>query len=329
MNKHPFAEFIRILGRGKNGSRSLTREEARDAFSMVLENTIEDVQLGAFLMLLRVKEETGEEIAGFVDASKQHINAPQHLHADIDWGCYAGKRRHNPWFVLSALALSQAGYKVFMHGAQGHTAGRVYAEDTFMELGLPIANNWQQVETAMTQQNIVYFPIAHLCPRLHDLIELRPLLGLRSPVHTLARLLNPLNSSAVVQGIFHPAYNGIHQRAACQLGYKSTLIIRGEGGEFERNPESKLTLFRVMDGLESTLDMDMVLKQRQVKPESLDLTYMKSIWHGTHNDIYAEAAITATLQLALMAMATDMSPEQASQKAQEIWLNRNPETLQP
>ncbi|KWV84667.1 hypothetical protein PFLmoz3_05705 [Pseudomonas fluorescens] len=55
--EHPFAQFVRILGKGKRGARNLTREEAREAMGMLLDEKVEDTQLGAFLMLLRHKEE--------------------------------------------------------------------------------------------------------------------------------------------------------------------------------------------------------------------------------------------------------------------------------
>ena len=58
---HPFAQYVRIVGKGKNGARSLTYDEAYDSFSMILKGDVLDVQLGAFLMLLRVKEESVEE----------------------------------------------------------------------------------------------------------------------------------------------------------------------------------------------------------------------------------------------------------------------------
>ena len=66
--EHPFAEFVRILGKGKRGARGLTREEARAAMTLLLEGKVEDTQLGAFLMLLRHKEESAEELAGFTEA---------------------------------------------------------------------------------------------------------------------------------------------------------------------------------------------------------------------------------------------------------------------
>ena len=49
--EHPFAQYIRIIGKGKTGARSLTFQEAYDAFSMILKGDVLDVQLGAFLML--------------------------------------------------------------------------------------------------------------------------------------------------------------------------------------------------------------------------------------------------------------------------------------
>ena len=73
--EHPFAPFVRILGKGKTSSRSLTLDEARQAMAMILDGEVEDVQLGAFLMLLRVKEESPEELAGFVQASRLWLQA--------------------------------------------------------------------------------------------------------------------------------------------------------------------------------------------------------------------------------------------------------------
>ena len=109
--EHPFAQFVRILGKGKRGARNLTREEAREAMGMLIDEKVEDTQLGAFLMLLRHKEESAEELAGFTEAVRQRLNAPQ-LKVDIDWPTYAGKKRHLPWYLLAAKCLAQNGVKV-------------------------------------------------------------------------------------------------------------------------------------------------------------------------------------------------------------------------
>ena len=59
--EHPFAAYVRILGRGKTLSRSLTIEEAEVAMAMILRGEVRPEQLGAFLMLMRVKD-VGQEI---------------------------------------------------------------------------------------------------------------------------------------------------------------------------------------------------------------------------------------------------------------------------
>jgi len=99
--EHPFAAFVRILGKGKRGARDLTREEAREAMGMLLDGKVEDAQLGAFLMLLRHKEESAEELAGFTEAVRERVQAPA-IAVDRDWPSYAGKNGHLPWYLLAA-----------------------------------------------------------------------------------------------------------------------------------------------------------------------------------------------------------------------------------
>ena len=109
---HPFARFIAILGRGRNLSRALTLEEAEEAMTMILEDNVLPEQLGAFLMLLRVKEESPAEIAGFVQAVRKSLPPPPDAPPAVDWSSYAGKKRQLPWFLLAALCLAQSGRRL-------------------------------------------------------------------------------------------------------------------------------------------------------------------------------------------------------------------------
>ncbi len=134
---HPFSAFVRILGRGKSLTRSLTEEEAEQAMGMILDGDVLPEQLGAFLMLLRMKEESPEEMAGFVRASRARLALPSPApRVDLDWSSYAGKKRQLPWFLLAALRLAGAGWRVFMQGGEGHTPGRVYTSEALRALGL-------------------------------------------------------------------------------------------------------------------------------------------------------------------------------------------------
>ncbi len=247
---HPFAQYVRILGRGKSFQRGFTEEEAETAMGMILDGAVEPEQLGAFLMLLRVKEETPEEVAGFVRAAKSRFSLPDPKpRVDLDWSSYAGKRRQLPWFLLSALVLAANGVRIFMHGTEGHTPGRVYTRETLEALVLPVAGSLAEAGEQIDRSGFAYLPLAALSPKFHEIIELRPLLGLRSPVHTVARMLNPFDAPYLLQGVFHPGFNVIHQGAAALLGQPHMAVFRGEGGEIERRASKPAEVFSVHDGV--------------------------------------------------------------------------------
>jgi len=321
--EHPFAKFVRILGKGKKGSRSLTEEEAYEAMSMILKGEAEDLQVGAFLMLLRVKEESKEEICGFVKAAQACNQSPESLTADLDWSSYAGKRRHLPWFLFSTFILAQAGYRVFMHGASGHTANRLYTENILTELNIPLASNWKDAEAQLDERNFSYMPLRNISPKLADMINMRHILGLRSPVHSFARLINPLNASTVLQGIFHPPYSGLHQESGALLGYETVGVIKGEGGEIECNPDNILKAKYSINGELSEETWPAVFPRRHVKAEDMSVEYMKSFWKTDLDDEYARAAIISTAAFALRSL--DMSLDQcaALEKAEVLWVSRD------
>ncbi|MEN8398740.1 glycosyl transferase family protein [Acinetobacter towneri] len=320
--EHPFAQFIRIIGKGKTGARSLTYDEAYQAFSMILRNEVLDVQLGAFLMLLRVKEESVEELAGFVQATRDQLQFKP-LQVDLDWSSYAGKRRHYPWFLLAALTLAKHGYKVVMHGASGHTINRLYTEQALQYLDYPICQNDLDVEQQLAQRNFAYLPLDVISPILSELINLRNVMGLRSPIHTLARLINPFNAKATMQAIFHPAYRSSHQQAAFQLGYQNSAVIKGEGGEFERNPNAKTLICGIKNGALYEHELPKLTDNRSPVEEELDLAVFKAVWLGQQTHEYGEVAITETMGIALYTMGVCDDYAAAMQNAQQLWQNRH------
>ena len=319
--EHPFAQYIRIIGKGKNGARSLTYDEAYHAFSMILKDEVLDVQLGAFLMLLRVKEESVDELTGFVQATKDQLNF-QSLDVDLDWSSYAGKRKHFPWFLLSALTLAKHRYKIIMHGASGHTINRVYTEQVLEYLGFPICQNEAEVKQQLEQRNFSFLPLEVISPILSDLIGLRNVMGLRSPIHTLARLINPFDAKATMQAIFHPAYRSSHQQSAFQLGYKNSAVIKGEGGEFERNPDAKTLVCGIENGELYEHELPKLTDNRSPAEEELDLAVFKEVWEGTQTHEYGEIAVPETIGIALYTMGVVDSYEEAMVKARELWKNR-------
>ncbi|MDQ9020229.1 glycosyl transferase family protein [Acinetobacter sichuanensis] len=319
--EHPFAQYIRIIGKGKNGARSLTYEEAYAAFSLILKNEVLDVQLGAFLMLLRVKEESVDELAGFVQATKDQLTFKP-LEIDLDWSSYAGKRKHFPWFLLSALILARHGYKVVMHGASGHTVNRIYTEQVLEYLGYSICQNEDEIATQVAQHNFAFLPLSVISPLLSDMINLRNVMGLRSPIHTLARLINPFNAPATMQAIFHPAYRSSHQHAAFKLGYQNSAVIKGEGGEFERNPDAKTLICGIQHGELYEYELPKLTDNRSPSEEQLDLEVFKAVWEGRQHHEYGEIAVIETMGIALYTMGVVSDYTTAMTQAKQLWETR-------
>ncbi len=108
-------------------------------------------------MLLRFKEETPEELAGFTRAVRERVMAPA-ITVDIDWPTYAGKRRQLPWFMLAAKALANNGIRILMHGGGQHTAGRMYAEDVLDALAIHSCASWDEVAAQIESNNIAFIP---------------------------------------------------------------------------------------------------------------------------------------------------------------------------
>ncbi len=325
---HPFSQYIRILGRGKKGARALTEEEASTAMGMILDNHIEPEQLGAFLMLMRVKEETPREVAGFVRAVREHMALPVTLPTvDIDWSSYAGKRRHLPWFILSVLALADNGMKIFMHGLSGHNDDRLYTADALASLGISISHSLSDAADQIDNCGFSYIGLNKLFPRLQQLIDLRDILGLRSPVHTVARMLNPFNAPCQMQGIFHPGYLDIHQGAAALLQQPHMAVIKGDGGEIECNPDAPCSIYSVHNSQQLQEEWPPMFTKRHTKPKSLDIHLLKDVWRGLTKDEYGHAATTGTIAITLYTSGKADSREEAFAQAENIWSTRSKDLI--
>ncbi|WP_290699213.1 glycosyl transferase family protein [Amphritea sp.] len=320
--EHPFAPFVRILGKGKQGSRSLSQVEAREAMEMILDGQVEPEQLGAFLMLLRVKEESPEELAGFIEAVRGRCGAPEQLQVDLDWSTYAGKKRQLPWFILTALLLAENGIRVFMHGARGHTPERIYTEDCLSLFGINACASWDQVAESIDSSQFAFLSIDTLSPEMSRIINLRPVLGLRSPVHTLCRLINPLHAKHTVDGVFHPAYGPMHQKTAQLLGVENGLTIKGDGGEAEVKPDTECDLQWTRGSEYSVSQWDRYYPRRLVK-QDLDTADLLSLWRGQMTHEYGEGAVISTLALILKLLNKAGDDAACYEQALQMWQGRD------
>jgi uroporphyrin-III C-methyltransferase len=302
-------------------------EESYAAMKMILQRQVEAEQLGAFLMLMRIKEETPAELAGLVGAARAGVGLPPNFPSvDLDWACYAGKRRQLPWLALSAVLLAQQGIKVLLHGS--HVPGRVGAGEALVSLGFATSDDYRSAATQLVSTNLAYVPLHVLNPELQRILELKSTLGLRSPMHSVVRMLNPARADTSMIGIFHPGYDLAHQAAAVLLGDKKLVVFKGEGGEAERNPDAECIARMVVDGLSYDESWPAMFEQRHLKDELMDITRLGRVWRGELDDEYAQATVIGTAAIALRAMGKVTDLKQAEQLAQDWWQRRDRDAVQ-
>jgi anthranilate phosphoribosyltransferase len=323
--EHPFAQYIRILGKGPHLSRHLTEDEALAAARMVMADEIEPVQLGAFLCLMRVRSETPEELAGLVRAARETFAMPADApKVDLDWPSYAGKKNRQPWFLLSAVLLAGSGTRIFMHGAGEHTAGRVYTEPVLRALGFGPARSLDEAAAHIAARNFAFLPLTGLSPRLAWLMSLKPVIGLRSPIHTAVKALNPFDAPCQVIGVAHPPYRALHQETARVLGQKRLAVFKGDGGEAERRPEKQCDVALSIDGETSDETWSPLLPTSNLPhDETIEPARLRDVWRGEDTDATGEALVTGTAAILLKLLGRARTQQEAQTLAETLWAGRD------
>ena len=315
--EHPFAPYVRTLGRGPGRSRALSREEARHALGAVLRGEAAPEQVGAFLMLLRYRGEAADEISGLVEAARNAFGpgAPAGCPpVQLDWPSYgAGRTRGEPWFLLAALALAARGTTILMHGSNEFSHGTA-VEAGLEALGLPVCRTRDEAAAALRVRRFAYLPLAVLSPALDRLLTLRGLLGLRSPINTVVRLINPFDAPCSVDGVFHPPYIDVHLGAAERLGRERLAVVKGGGGEAERNPAKPVNV-HLWD--RSAGRSELLLP---AQAPSGDAGTLLDAWRGGTGP--GAATARATVALALLALGRADDAEAADQLADAVWAAR-------
>lgn len=224
------SHYLKIIARGAQGARSLPREQACDLFAQVLDGDLSDLEVGAFCIAMRVKGETPEEMAGFLDALHARLAPlPASTRPLVVLPSYNGSRKLPVFTPLLALLLAHAGLPVLVHGCATEDT-RVSSQDVLAALGVPAMIAIKSI----AHGTVAYAPTALLQPGLARLLEVRRVLGVRSSAHSLVKLMNPLapvGGRAIVVGSYtHPEY-AQSMAATFALIEADAMLLHGTEGE--------------------------------------------------------------------------------------------------
>ncbi len=237
MQTAELTRIIREIGRGKNAARDLNRQDARALFAAMLDGDIPDLQLGAVLMALRIKGESLEELAGFLEACEAcypHLPAPAGT-VPLVIPAYNGARQLPNLTPLLAQLVARAGVPVLVQGVT-HDPGRVTTHDVFAAMGVAPAASTDEAGLQLRNRGFAFIAIDVLAPPLARVLAIRQKMGVRSSGHTLAKMLQPFTTPAVrLVSVTHPEY--LTRMRAFFTGYAAqALLLRGAEGEAVAHP---------------------------------------------------------------------------------------------
>src|SRR5690349_19154598 len=221
------SQYIKEVGRGKQGARSISRGQAVDLFGQVLDGAVTDLEVGAFCLAMRIKGETPEEMAGFLDATYARLHrVPSSGQAVVVLPSYNGARKLPVLTPLLALLIAQRGLPVLIHGTATESS-RVFVPHVLQALdihALPAIR-------AIAPGEAVFMPTELLCPGLKRLLDVRRAVGLRNSSHSIVKLMNPCAGPAVIVSSYTHAEYAVSMAAVFELMGSTALLLRGTEGE--------------------------------------------------------------------------------------------------
>lgn len=315
-------ESIRSLGRGLRGRKPLTQTQAYEVMrAYLLQDKDQDIepigddQMAMMLMLMRVNEETPAEIAGFIQAFQEDL---EELKADIDWPCYAGKRDEAPWHGLAAKILANNGYKVLLHGGIDKSA-RQHISDYLSDLDITQACDMQDAQRLLETNNIAYLPLQSFAPKAQQMLLWKNRYGLRTPINTMARGLNPGRATLGIRGSFHPGYGKLHAQVDQLVDRTSLKVVsfKGQHGEAEFNPSVSQSVWLSTHAGVEDFYLAEAMRDDLCLPSESYLSQSRLFASQKQTPMHIANVIVSTMTVILYAQLQDL--EQAQGTALTYW----------
>ena len=209
---------------------SLTRGEAERAFDMLLSGEVTPAQMGGFLLGLRVRGETIEEITGAVTAMRRKMLTVAAPPGAIDI-VGTGGDGHGTYNVstLAALIVAACGVPVAKHGNRA-ASSKSGASDVLSALGVRIGLTPQDVAASITEAGIGFMsaPVHHAAMR--HVAEIRSELGVRTLFNLLGPLANPAGVKRQLLGVFSAELLKPLAEVLRNLGTERAWLVHGSEG---------------------------------------------------------------------------------------------------
>ena len=239
-------EFLKKLSEFKN----LTKEETIQCLEDITEGRATDAQIGAFIMAMKMKGETVEELEGAASffrekATKVDVDDPDNL---VDT-CGTGGDLSDTFNVstITAFVLAGAGIRVAKHGNRS-VSSKSGSADLLEFLGAKIDLGPEQVKRMIEEIGIgfMFAPLFH--PAMKRVVGPRREVGVRSLFNLIGPLSNPAGAKRQLLGVFSDQFVEKVARVLLRLGVKRAVVVHGKDGIDEVSISAPTTVAEVSDG---------------------------------------------------------------------------------
>lgn len=239
--------------------QNLTAKEAESAMDIIMDGKSNDAQISGYLVGLRMKGETVEEITGSARAMRAHA-APVQLNFTgeslLDTAGTGGDGAHT--FNIStaaAFVIAGTGRKVAKHGNRA-ASSNCGSADVLAELGVNLDLTPEQVGKCIDEIGIGFLFAPKFHPAMKHAIGPRRELGQRTIFNILGPLTNPAGATHQVIGVFDPGLTEPMAEVLGELGGRAALVVHGHGGVDELTTSGPNRVSHLKDGRVKTYEMD-------------------------------------------------------------------------
>ena len=229
--------------------RDLDRDEARRVMGSIMDGEATPAQIGGFLVALRLKGETAEEIAGCAEAMREHVLAVKPQRGDLVDTAGTGGDGARTFNISTAAALvaAAAGAGVAKHGNRAVSSASGSA-DVLEALGFSLELEPERIERSIDELGFgfLFAPTHH--PAMRHAAPVRRELAARTVFNVLGPLTNPAGARAQVVGVYAPELVPTIADVLLSLGATRAFVVHGAGGVDELSPAGPNLVCEVADG---------------------------------------------------------------------------------
>lgn len=239
--------------------QDLTSEEAEQAMQIIMSGQATDAQIGGYLVALRMKGETVDEITGSARAMRaQASQVPYAANGEmlLDTVGTGGDGAYTfNISTTSAFVIAGAGWKVAKHGNRA-ASSKCGSADVLNALGVNLDLTPEQVAECIRELGIGFIFAPRFHPAMKYAIGPRRELGQRTIFNILGPLTNPAGATHMLIGVYDPALTELLAEVIGMLGAQGALVIHGDGGLDELTTGGTNRVSRLKDGRVTTYTLD-------------------------------------------------------------------------